>query len=152
MLLATILAAVLLGGVLFATAAVSRDARRASSHAVSSDATLHRLLEFDLTHAATIESTDDGQSLTISGHCGIDPRDLSSTGRLARVIYRIQSSTHALVREQRFLDDGIRPQPWEDLVLANARRIDVVLQPTQGRTTVSIQRPLGDFVAEVRTR
>jgi hypothetical protein len=152
MLLATLLAALLLGSVLFATAAVSRDAQRGASHAVSSDATLGRLIEFDLTNAAQVESSDDGQSLTISGHCGIDPRDLSSTGRLARVVYRIQPSTHALVREQRFLDDDIRPQPWEEIVLPNARRIDVVSQPAQGRTNVSIQRQSGDFVLEVRTR
>src|SRR2546423_10133577 len=100
-LLATVLAALLLGGVLTVTAAMSRDSARAAMPTELPRSPIVQLLEWDLTNAATMQASDDGQSLTLVGNGALDPRTMSSNARLARVVYRIDPRTRALTREQR---------------------------------------------------
>ena len=120
MLLAAVLTAVLLGGVMSVSAAVARDARRTAARTDSTalDAALD-LIRWDLSNAP---APADG-TLAFTGHGGLDRDSLRPDGRRARVAYRIRPGA-GLVREQRYLDDPARPEPWAELVLAGATQIE----------------------------
>lgn len=157
MLLATVLAALLLGGVLTVTAAMSRDAARAATPTEPARSSIVRLLEWDLTNAATMQPSDDGQSLTLVGNGALDRRTMSPDGRLARVVYRIDPQTRALAREQRYLDDEVRPEPWIELLGTGVKRIDISATTESDlqipkHVSITIQRDAGDLIAEVRAR
>lgn len=174
MLLATALAALLLGGLLLMAAALARDSARAAASPMPAPHGAVQLLEWDLTNAATMHPSEDGQSLTLVGQCALDPRTLTPTARFARVVYRVDPQTHLLTREQRFLDDEIRPEPWSELVASDVSRIDVSGEnlaaanltdahvrgnadangnvPIPARLSISLARSRGPIVAEVRSR
>ena len=157
MLLATVLAALLLGGVLAVTAAMSKDSARAAIPSEPARSPIVRLLEWDLTNAATMQTSDDGQSLTLVGNGALDPSTLSANGRLARVVYRIDPHTRALSREQRYLDDEIRSEPWVELLGTGVKRLDVSASiesdlKIPNRVSISIERDSRYLVAEVRAR
>lgn len=157
MLLATVLAALLLGGVLTVTAAMSKDSARTTTLPEPARSPIVRLLEWDLTNAATMQPSDDGQSLTLVGNGALDPRTMSPDGRLARVVYRIDPRIRALTREQRYLDDDIRPEPWVELLGTGVKRLDVSANiesdlKIPNHLSISIERDSGDVVAEVRAR
>lgn len=120
MLVAAVLTAVLLGGVMTVSSALARDARRTSNRMTDTGAidAAFDLIRWDLTNAS---SGADGLALT--GHGGLNRATLRPDGRLARVVYRIRAGA-GLVREQRYLDDPARPEPWSDLVLAGATEIE----------------------------
>ena len=98
MLMATVLAAVLLGGVLMVVSAISRDAASAAAPGPQSLQPAVCLLEWDLSNAATMQLSDDGQSFTLVGNNALDPETLSPTGRMARVVYQIDPRAHTLAR------------------------------------------------------
>src|SRR2546423_14975592 len=157
MLLATVLAALLLGGVLMVTAAMSRDSARAATPTEPARSPIIRLLEWDLTNAATMQPADDGQSLALVGNGALDPRTMSPDGRLARVVYRIEPRTRALAREQRYLDDEIRPEPWVEMLGMGVKRLDLSSTAegdfsVPNHVSVSIERESDSIVAEVRLR
>ncbi len=164
MLMATVLAAVLLGGVLMVVSAISRDAASAAAPGPQSLQPAVRLLEWDLSNAATMQLSDDGQSFTLVGNDALDPETLSPTGRMARVVYQIDPQAHTLAREQRYVDDDIRPEPWIELVANGVTRIDVSSPNTDievdasgnevipRNVVVSLERAAADIVTEVRPR
>jgi type II secretory pathway component PulJ len=163
MLLATMLSALLLGGVLLATAAIARDTARARASIAPASHALD-LLRWDLLNAASMRANDNGTSLTLLGQCALDRRALGATGRFARVIYRVDPATRLLTREQRYLDDAIHPEPWIELVATNVSRLDISTTTNdqkpdaQGnvaipvRITIALQRAGGVVSAEVRVR
>lgn len=161
MLLATVLSALLLGGVLTVVAAISKDAARASLPLPQSSQPIVQLVTWDLSNAATMQLAADGQSLTLIGNNALDPTTLSPSGRMARVVYRIHPQTHALTREQRYLDDGIRPEPWVELVAGDITRIEASTPENQGdsvageipsHVTISFERKAGAITVEARPR
>lgn len=164
MMLATVLSAILLGGILMATAAISRDATRLKSAGPSVPDRALDLLRWDLTNAATLRASDDGQSLTLIGQCALDRKSLAPTGRLGRVVYRIDPTAHVLTRQQRLIDDEIHPEPWIEWVCSDAARIDVAGQidatkadalgnvPVSLQVTITLQRASSSLSAEVRAR
>src|SRR2546430_271794 len=87
MLLATILAAILMGGVLAMSAALARDQKRLSSRAESNADGIIELLRFDLANARTMTQSNEGRMLVLVGHAGLDRRSLTATNRLTRVVY-----------------------------------------------------------------
>src|SRR5688500_18376250 len=99
MLLAAVLTAVLVGGVMSIAAALARDARRtaARTDSASVDAAFD-LIRWDLTNAPA--PTDN--ALTFTGHGGLDRDTLRANGRLARVAYGTRPGA-GLVREQRYV-------------------------------------------------
>ena len=137
MLVAGVLTAVLLAGVLSVSAALARDARRTSSRAASSGATdaAFDLIRWDLANAST---TSFGRAITFTGHGGLARETLKPTGRLTRVTYTIRRGA-GLVREQTYLDDAVRPQPWSELVLVGATEVDVLpAAPANGAATIRV--------------
>jgi hypothetical protein len=124
MLVATVLVAVLLGGVLSASALLARDARkpRAMSSSDGVDAAFE-LIRRDITNSTMLSQDGGAAQLTLTGHAGLDRRSLQPTGRLTRVSYAVRRGA-GLVRSQRYLDDAVRPQPWSELVLAGVTRIE----------------------------
>jgi len=164
MILATALAAILLGGVLLSTAAVSRDTARARAAAPTEQRGAIDLLQWDLTNAASMREIDEGRTIVLTGQCALDRKMLAPTGRLARVDYRIDPRTRTLTREQRFLDDTVRPEPWTEIVATDITRLDIVSNsattkpdaqgnlPIPSRMSVSLIRSSGTSTAEVRAR
>ena len=119
MLLATVLAALLMGGVLLMTTAIARDrARLTADQNHPRDTRLFNQLRWDLTNAATMAQLDNGRGLILTGHGGLDSQTLAPTGRLTRVIYEVRGHGHeaALFRRQYYLDEPTRPEPWTELV------------------------------------
>jgi type II secretory pathway pseudopilin PulG len=156
-LLATILAALLLGGVLAVASSISRDAARATVQ-VPPMPVAARLLRFDFTNAQSIQIDNNGQTLTLIGNNALDPQSLLPNQRLARVTYTIDPRTRALAREQRYLDDEVHPEPWIELVAQKVTQIDVSSASDTGDQTihrnlvVTIHRQAGDVNLEVHPR
>ena len=129
MLLATVLAGILMGGVLLMTTAIGRDrARVAADEAVPRGAGLVDQLRWDLTNATTMAQADHGRALMLTGHGALDGKTLASNGRLAKVTYEVRGKGRdgALFRTQSYLDDPVRPEPWTELVSMNVRTLNVL--------------------------
>jgi prepilin-type N-terminal cleavage/methylation domain-containing protein len=126
MLIATVLAAILMGGVLAAAGALSLDRRRMEGRqAIAHSAGMMEVIRRDLANgAAMVRSSSEGFELV--GFGGIDPKTLAGDQRLVRIAYRVARGG-VLVREQAYLDDPIRPQRWREVVATGVRR--VVLTP-----------------------
>jgi prepilin-type N-terminal cleavage/methylation domain-containing protein len=126
MLVATVLAAILMGGVLAAASTLSRDRRRMEvRQSISRSAGMMEVIRRDLANgAAMVRSSPEGFELV--GFGGIDPKTLAGDQRLVRIAYRVARGG-VLVREQAYLDDAIRPQRWREVVASGVRR--VVLTP-----------------------
>ncbi len=129
MVVATVLAALLMGGVLLMTGAIARDRNRVGR--AESNGPLHStlidVLRFDLTNAMTMSPAPDGKLVVLVGHGGLDPQSLKATGRLSRVSYEIRGAGRdaALFRRQEFLDDPARPQPFTELMADNVQAIGI---------------------------
>jgi hypothetical protein len=90
----------------------------------------------------------------LQGHGGIDASSLEPNNRLTRVIYRIRRNRGGdsdLVREQRYLDDPVRPQPWSDLVMRDVRSIGVSPGggPKSPRVSVQLVRENGSITEQL---
>jgi prepilin-type N-terminal cleavage/methylation domain-containing protein len=122
MLVATVLAAILMGGVLAASSALARDRRRMEARqSLSHSAATTDLIRRDLANsAALLASSPQGFEILALG--GIDPRTLAFNQRLTRISYRI-IRPGVLVREQVYLDDPIRPDRWREAVATDVRRV-----------------------------
>ena len=139
-LLAVTLATVLMAAVLAVLGGVGRDRKRlATDGQPTRPVAAMELLRWDLINATTITTTADG--VVLRGHGGIDPASLTPNNRLTRVTYRVRrggdsrndGGASSLIREQRYLDDPVRPEPWADLVLRGVR--GVAITPAGGGTT-----------------
>jgi type II secretory pathway component PulJ len=125
-LLASIIAVVLIGGMLLMLSSLARDRARlqARTDVQRSDRMLE-LLRWDLANASKVSSQTN--LLTLEGYGGIDRAHRVGTNRAARVVYRVRRDgvRSALVREQRFVDDPISAQPWTEMVANGATRLIV---------------------------
>ncbi len=143
-LLAVTLATILMAAVLAVLGGVARDQRRLSAvEKTTHPAAAIELLRWDLTNAATITPTVDG--IVLQGHGGIDPSSLEPNNRLARVTYRVrrERGESNLFREQRYVDDPVRPEPWGELVLRDVRSVGVAPpggNPKPPRVSVQLVR------------
>jgi prepilin-type N-terminal cleavage/methylation domain-containing protein len=147
MLLATTLAAILMGGVLTATAALSRDRRRMEARtAIDPSTGVIEMIRRDLANGAAIVGATDSSGFELVGFGGIDAKTFEANQRLVRVRYRVLRSgigSGVLVREQTYLDDAIRPDRWSEVVAAGVKKVAI--------TAVSGDADpvhLGDDVAE----
>lgn len=129
MLLATVLAGLLMAGVIFMTSAIARDRARVSAD----EATPRRAsaivdqLRWDLTNAQTMTPQANGHVLILIGHGGLDAQTLSPTNRYTRVIYEVRGRGRdaALFRSQSYLDEPTRPEPWTELLCTNVQAFSV---------------------------
>ena len=150
-LLAVTIAAVLIAGVLAVLAGVGRDQRRLTAEdKPNRPSAAIELLRWDLTNARTIIPIADG--VVLEGHGGIDPTALTPNNRLTRVTYRVRrdAGESNLFREQQYIDDAIRPQAWEDLVLRGVQAVGVSPAGHEKWPRVSLQivRERGTTVTE----
>lgn len=148
MLVTTVLTAVLLAALLSVTSGISRDRQRLAAAdgdgrpgsgggrgLVGRPEPLMDLLRRDLANARTLGRSADGRGVVLEGHGGLNRASLVPTGRLTRVTYRVRPAGGAgrgaggggggppcLVREQQYLDDPARPEPWADVVAVGVRR------------------------------
>jgi type II secretory pathway component PulJ len=129
LMLASTLSVLLIAGVLFALASLSRDARAAVAKKPASDlkATLE-LLQWDLTNARSVSQSSDHRTLVLEGHGAIAPETLRPNGRLARVVYscQLRGNVWRLTRNQQYLDDPARPQNSNNLVGTGISSIEVL--------------------------
>src|SRR5258706_3841860 len=147
MLLATTLAAILMGGVLTATAALARDRRRMEARtAIDPSTGVMDIIRRDLANGAAIVGAVELNGFELVGFGGIDAKTFAANQRLVRVQYHVVRSGHGagvLVREQSYLDDAIRPDRWIEVVAAGVIKV--------GLTAISDDADpvhLGDDVAE----
>ena len=152
-LLAVTIATVLMAAVLAVLGGIGRDQKRltADEKKTRPTATIE-LLRWDLTNAESITPIDSG--VLLQGHGGIDASSLEPNNRLTRVIYRIRRNRGGdsdLVREQRYLDDPVRPQPWSDLVMRDVRAIGVSPggNPKSPRVSVQLVRENGSITEQL---
>jgi prepilin-type N-terminal cleavage/methylation domain-containing protein len=151
-LLAVTIATLLMAAVLAMLGGIGRDRRRLAARSESNrPAAAIELLRWDLTNAETISPMVDG--VMLQGHGGIDPSSLEPNNRLVRVTYRVRREGGAsdLFREQRYLDDPVRPQRWDDLVLRDVRRVAVAPSgnPKSPRVSVQLVRDKGTFTEQL---
>jgi prepilin-type N-terminal cleavage/methylation domain-containing protein len=133
LMLASALAAVMLGGVLTVLTVVARDRQRLAAGAAAGGGgdgaeRVLALLRRDLTHARTFQQPSPrGKVLLLEGYGGINADTLLPDGRLCRVEYRIEEldAKRWLFRRQRYLDDRTHPQPWTAVVSSEVQRIFV---------------------------
>ena len=139
-LLAVTIAAVLMAAVLAVLGGIARDQKRLTAdEKIKPPSAAVELLRWDLTNAETITPTADG--VVLRGHGGIDPSSLEPNNRFTRVTYRIhrQRGESNLVRQQHYLDDPVRPQPWGDLVMHDVRGISITPAGDPKSPRVSVQ-------------
>ena len=138
MLLATTLAAILMGGVLVAAGAVSRDRQRMESReAKAHSGQMREVIRRDLANGMALVGIVNADGFEVVGCGAIDPRTLVPNQRLARVRYRIARpgrGAGVLVREQAYLDDPIRPDRWNEVVAVNVTRVVVTPLSLDGET------------------
>ena len=151
-LLAVTIAAILMAAVLAVLSGVGRDQKRLATQDKTNRPTAAiELLRWDLTNADTITPAADG--IVLEGHGGIDASSLKPNNRLTRVTYRIRRDGREpdLVREQRYLDDPIRPQPWADLMLRGVRAVGVTPagNPKSPRVSVQLVRDGGTVTEQL---
>lgn len=128
LMLASAIAAILMAGVLSVVSGLSRDRRRMEARAQAAEPTvLLDLVRRDLANAQTMHAREDG-AIVLVGHGAIDHKSMSANGRLAKVVYRVAAG--ALLREQMYLDDPIRPDRWSEVVAVRVERIAIT--PTAG--------------------
>jgi prepilin-type N-terminal cleavage/methylation domain-containing protein len=128
MLLATTLAAILMGGVLTATAALARDRRHMETRtSIDPSAGIMNLIRRDLANGAAIVGAVDANGFELVGFGGIDAKTFAANQRLVRVTYRIvrrgTGAAGVLVREQSYLDEAIRPDRWNEVVAAGVTKV-----------------------------
>ncbi|MDB5324246.1 MAG: hypothetical protein JWN40_5877 [Phycisphaerales bacterium] len=147
MLLATTLAAILMGGVLTATAALARDRRRMESRtAIDSSTGVMEMIRRDLANGAAIVGATHQSEFELVSFGGIDAKTFAANQRLAQVRYRVaRSGTSAgvLLREQTYLDDAIRPDRWSEVVAAGVKKVTLTVVSDDADPV-----HLGDDVAE----
>ena len=129
LLIASVLAAVLIGGIVLAAGALARDARESGSVDPASqfDAAAN-LIRRDLANAQSAQFRPDG-SVVLVGHGGLEPATGRPTGRLVRIEYRLvnpgrresrfgEAQAQLLLRDQSPLDVPGEGARWRELVLA----------------------------------
>jgi prepilin-type N-terminal cleavage/methylation domain-containing protein len=151
-LLAVTIATLLMAAVLAMLGGIGRDQKRlAGRNETARPIAAIELLRWDLTNAESITSTADG--VVLQGHGGINPSALEPNNRLVRVIYRIrrEGGESNLFREQQYLDDPVRPQPWGDLVLRDVRSVTVAPggNPKSPRVSVQLMRDKGAITEQL---
>jgi prepilin-type N-terminal cleavage/methylation domain-containing protein len=149
MLLATTLAAIVMGGVLTATAALARDRRRMEARTtLDASSGVIEMIRRDLTNAAALVGAADANGFELVGFGGIDGKTFAANQRLVQVTYRVVRSAKGdtagvLVRGQAYLDDASRPDRWNDVVAAGVKRVTITAVSDDGDVV-----QLGDEVAE----
>ena len=149
MLLATTLAAILMGGVLTATAALARDRRRMEARTtLDASSSGMEMIRRDLTNGSAMVGTSDANGFELVGFGGIDGRTFAANQRLVQVMYRVVRSAKrdaagVLVRGQAYLDDAIRPDRWNEVVAAGVKRVVITAVSDDGDEV-----RLGDEIAE----
>ncbi len=125
LLLANMLVAILLGGVLLVISSLGRQSRIVAP--TDSAESILQLLRWDLANADTIQPLRAGRGFILIGHGSLDPIIRAPSSRRARVIYEIRrrDGVDSLIRSQIYLDDAVRPQRWEELVAINVHQISI---------------------------
>jgi prepilin-type N-terminal cleavage/methylation domain-containing protein len=132
-LVATVLAAVLMTGVLYMLAGVARDRRTVGGlNAAAAPPGIVSLITWDLSNARSIAVSADRMSTVLVGVGGIDPATLQPNGRLVRVTYQLlpDGKSHNLWRTQEYLDDPVHKEQWRELVAAEAADFSIGSGPT----------------------
>ena len=128
LMLASVLCAILMGGVLAVLGGTARDRKRLGAvEAMTDSRAVADLIGRDLTAADMFSSSVDGRTLVMVGHGAIDHRTLTATHRFVRVTYRVvgrEPNVH-LIRRQESLDDAAHREDWQGLVAAGVSSIGV---------------------------
>ena len=140
MLVAGAIAALLVGGMALMLGGLGRDRARlhARSDAGHAEQTLE-LIRRDLTNATSVLAQPN--LVTIEGFGGIDRSAMVCTNRAARIVYRVRrdGTRSALVREQRFLDDPVRTEPWAEVVASGATRLTITSDATPDPPALAVE-------------
>jgi hypothetical protein len=134
MLVATVIAAVLMAGVLSATVSLSRDRQRLAARDIGTHAGgAMELVRRDLANATAFIGPPRDTGFALIGHGGIDARTFVADGRLCYVAYRLDKGG-VLVREQAYLDDPIRVDRWREVVAVGVRGVGVAPVSADGES------------------
>jgi hypothetical protein len=136
MLLATVLAGLLMAGVLFMTAAMGRDYKRVmADEALPRRSGIIERMQWDLANAVTMTPQGNGRIVVLVGHGGLDSQTLTPTNRLTRVTYEVRGIGReaALFRQQEYLDDPTRPERWTELVCLDVQGFSLADESGDGQ-------------------
>lgn len=146
MLLASTLAAVLMGAVLTVAAAVARDQRRLETGQMTDHSTaIFAPIRRDLANGAALIPTDP-DAIELISHACLDPGTMGATQRLGLIRYHVARRPgvpSVLLREQRFLDDPVRPQTSREIVATGVTGLTITAVSADGEAI-----RLGDEVGE----
>jgi hypothetical protein len=157
MLAATMLVTILMSAILLVLGGITRDRRRVvmdENSAVAAQARpLVGMLRWDLVNASAMTPMDHGRVLVLVGNGGLDGRTFAPNGRLARVVYRVinDGAGTRLIREQAYLDDAVRPEPWTELAARGVTRLSVIPSSSDAEVVHGDDEALSQFpVAALR--
>src|SRR5947209_5308283 len=128
LLLANMLIAILLGGLLLLISSLSREQKKVTA-AQDQDPTnsILTLLCHDLANSESARPLPNERGFILTGHAGLDPKSLTPTDHRTRVIYEVRRRADilCLIREQTYLDDPIKPQRFEELIATNITSLSI---------------------------
>jgi len=136
LLLANMLIAILLAGVLLLISSLSREQKKfAAAQNQDPTTSILNLLRRDLSNSESIRPLSNQKGFILIGHAGLDSKSLQPTDRRTRVVYEIRRRANmlCLIREQTYLDDPIKPQRFESLLATNISSLSI---SAQGATPV----------------
>jgi prepilin-type N-terminal cleavage/methylation domain-containing protein len=143
MLVAVTISAVLIGGVLTVTAALSRDRRRMEARQSGAQSpAVAEIVRRDLVGGIALIGSPAPNGVELIAFGGVSPKTLAPTQRLVRIAYRLTRGG-LLIREQSYLDDPIRPDRWSELVATGVKRLELAPISTDADPVL-----LGDEVSE----
>jgi hypothetical protein len=127
LILANVVVAILIGGVMLMISGLARERQRMASVGPDPADAVTRALRWDLANAQTARLLPRGRGIVLVGQGGIDERTFSPTGRRTRVVYELRKRGNVvcLMREQMYLDDSVREQRWEEVVGVGIDRLSI---------------------------
>ena len=140
MLVAGAIAALLVGGMALMLGGLGRDRARLQARTDAGHAEqMLELIRRDLTNATSVIAQPN--LVAIDGFGGIDRSAMVCTNRAARIVYRVRrdGTRSALVREQRFLDDPVRTEPWAEVVASGATRLTITSDATPDPSALALE-------------
>jgi hypothetical protein len=153
LILANVVVAILLGGVMLMISGLGRERRMMASVGPDPAEAVIEALRWDLANAQTARVLPKGRGIVLIGQGGIDQKTLAPTARRTRVVYELRrrGDVMCLMREQAYLDDPVREERWEEVVGMGVQQLNILGRAASDEDEIDLEET-GAFVIPASVR